>query len=744
MVDEYAKHGRLVDAGTVEQAEQAAARVWLADTIAGRDALLVVGTNTAAARVSNQLRTELVRLGRVQERGVPLGMPGWEGTVAGVGDLVQARRNAWHLDGWAGNTEAPINRQTYRVTATHANGAMTVARVTGRGEHGAEQLGDPIALPGSYVRDRVTLAYAATVHAAHGRNVDAGYGVLAPGTDAAAAYVQSSRGRETNVLFVVTRNVADTAEIGETQKIARRTAAEVLADVIRPPDVERGRTALTQAEQAADRGRSIPAQVDPMLTVVADTLAGRTERWLDQLAATGALPAHHRVALAADEARTTLDPLLRSVELAGHDPAQALTDAVTSASLDGSTSVAQVLHFRIRTAHKGRLHPQVTGYADLLPRHLEPDTRAALETPRQRTPTRGAPSSAPPWPPPRRSGPAKPSAPPPTAADRPGRAGPVGGAGRVGRLLPRAGRPHRRRGPARRRTPGRAGGEARPVPGRAHRPRPARRRRRRRSHVRRPAPRPGRRVGTRTTRRPPLRRRRTRSHPRRPAHARGPTPPCGPPAPTPTPTRSKPTSSAPPPPRPPNTPNGSPSAVRDLEFADDVRALWRADTAVTRDHAERARVAAGLKGIDLDNPAERVTAQEWLDAHLIAQLAAEADQPVTDTDLAPDDAALHATSDGQQPRPERAAEDRADQDVPAQPDERGEDHNRGDGDGNADGDADEHARSADTADTVDDSPPHRVRAPEDVVAPDIRDTLAPDPTERADPTIAAGSRRPTS
>ena len=99
VVDEYAKHGRLVDAGTVEQAEQQAARVWLADTIAGRDALLVVGTNTAAARVSNQLRAELVRLSRVQERAVPLGMPGWEGTVAGVGDLVQVRRNAWHLDG---------------------------------------------------------------------------------------------------------------------------------------------------------------------------------------------------------------------------------------------------------------------------------------------------------------------------------------------------------------------------------------------------------------------------------------------------------------------------------------------------------------------------------------------------------------------------------------------------------------------------------------------------------------------
>jgi hypothetical protein len=26
-------------------------------------------------------------------------MPGWEGTVAGVGNLAQARRKAWYLDG---------------------------------------------------------------------------------------------------------------------------------------------------------------------------------------------------------------------------------------------------------------------------------------------------------------------------------------------------------------------------------------------------------------------------------------------------------------------------------------------------------------------------------------------------------------------------------------------------------------------------------------------------------------------
>lgn len=377
VVSEYAKHGRLVEAGTVEQAEAAASRAWLADTLTGRDALIIVGSNASAARVSTALRTELVRLGLVDEVGVPLGM---QGTVAGVGDLIQARRNAWHLDGWHGNTAAPINRTTYRVTATHPDGGgLTVARVIGRDDQGAEQLAEPIQLPASYVNAHVSLAYAATVHAAHGRTVDAGYPVLGPGTDAASAYVELTRGRDTNVAFVVTRNVADDAPTGETHTFVARTAADVLADVIRPPEHDPNRTALTEAETAAERAASTATLLDPLIDVIGETLTGRTSRWLDQLAAAGALPEHHRVNLAADEARGSLDQLLRSAELAGHDPAQVLRTAVENSSLDGSASVAQVLHFRIRSALDGQLVPRVDSYADLLPRELTAGSRSGLE-----------------------------------------------------------------------------------------------------------------------------------------------------------------------------------------------------------------------------------------------------------------------------------------------------------------------------------------------------------------------------
>jgi len=73
--------------------------------------------------------------------------------------------------------------------------------------------------------------------------------------------------------------------------------------------------------------------------------------------------------------------------------------------------------------------------------------------------------------------------------------------------------------------------------------------------------------------------------------------------------------------------------VAELETADQARALWWAETAVTRDNAERARVALGLRGIDIDNPADRVTAQEWLAADQAEKLAADPYRAITEHDL---------------------------------------------------------------------------------------------------------------
>lgn len=57
-----------------------------------------------------------------------------------------------------------------------------------------------------------------------------------------------------------------------------------------------------------------------------------------------------------------------------------------------------------------------------------------------------------------------------------------------------------------------------------------------------------------------------------------------------------------------------------------------------RDNAERARIAAAWRGIDIDNPADQVTAQGWLDAHYTALAVEEADKirEITEADVAPE------------------------------------------------------------------------------------------------------------
>ena len=362
-LDTYQRHGRLLDGETAEQAETDAARAWLADTLAGRESLLLVGSNTAAGRVSAALRADLVALGRVREEGVALPR---QGTVAGIGDLVQARRNGWELIGWEGNTRAPINRECYRVTGLRADGGLTVAPVLGRGDDD-ERLGAPLHLPASYVAEDVTLGYASTVHAAQGRTVDTAHAVIAPNTDAGAAYVALTRGRDRNTAYVVTRAVPADAATGQTHEVTERSARAVLADVIERDPGEADLTALVVREQAEQTARSVMTHVDRLTDRVATLTAGRTGAELDHLAASGALSALDRQRIAADGAYGSLEQLLRRAELAGHDPAAVLRDAAGGRDFEGVRFPAQALHARIRKSLDGQLTPQVSSFADLIP-----------------------------------------------------------------------------------------------------------------------------------------------------------------------------------------------------------------------------------------------------------------------------------------------------------------------------------------------------------------------------------------
>ena len=370
----YFEHGRVLDTGTVEEAEASAVAAWLADTVAGRRSLLLVDTNDQAARLSAQLRAELVRLGRVSEDGVALGL---DGTIAGVGDVVAARRNGWHLAGHAGNRRGPINRETYRVTATRPDGSLEVAVITGRGPDG-DELGETIVLPADYVANHLALGYASTVHAAQGATVDTSHTVVTGQTGPAALYVGMSRGREANTAHVTTTiAVADPAD-GRPDQTQHRHPVAVLAGLLDPDDQTVSRSALATAADSAAEVGSLRAAVELLADASQLAATERTAGWLDQLTADGVLSIADRRRIAAEDGAASLTRVLRRAELAGHDPRAVLRAAVEGRPLDGARNLTNVLHTRITDAGLP-LDPTAATWATRVPRLDDPTWQTYLD-----------------------------------------------------------------------------------------------------------------------------------------------------------------------------------------------------------------------------------------------------------------------------------------------------------------------------------------------------------------------------
>jgi conjugative relaxase-like TrwC/TraI family protein len=367
---EYVTRGRVFDGGTAEATEAKAVRAWLADHLAGKDAALVVGSNDAAARVNALARAELIRLGRVTEDGVTLGH---SGEVAGVGDIVAARLNGRALAEFAGHAAPPVNRDQYRVTAVSEDGSLRVARLLDGG-----QLGDSITLPAAYVEAHVSLGYAGTAHSVQGRTVDTSHVVVDASGDPGTVYVGLSRGADRNTAYAVTQAAASDAPVGAVQDVKPRAAEAVLADAMTRRDEDTGgHTATAVAARAAEQAAGVHTNLNRLAVELSEHRAGHTGAVLDRLVATGQLAATDRVALAGDRRGMALvDRLLRDHELAGRDREQILTAAVTSRGFGDAHSPTSALYARIATG--ADLAPRLTGYTGMVPAGLNEATHERL------------------------------------------------------------------------------------------------------------------------------------------------------------------------------------------------------------------------------------------------------------------------------------------------------------------------------------------------------------------------------
>ena len=185
----YDAHGR-IRAGDREAMHDKAAAGFLADYLAGKDTILLAGSNAEAADLARRVRDKLIGAGRVQRPQFELA----DGNRAGTGDLVRARENAPTID--AGG-QPLANRDVLRIEG-RAHGQVQVRRQIEGG------WSSPFLLPEPYLADHGELGYAGNTHMAQARTTDTAHLLVTGSLNRPSLYVGTTRGRQTNTAYVAT------------------------------------------------------------------------------------------------------------------------------------------------------------------------------------------------------------------------------------------------------------------------------------------------------------------------------------------------------------------------------------------------------------------------------------------------------------------------------------------------------------------------------------------------------------
>lgn len=340
VIPEYEDRGRL-QGGTGEQMQAAAMRGYLADTLTGKESLLIVGSNAEAATLSKDIRDHLIRYGKVNAESITkLGRRTGFVKVS-VGDRVQARMvdRTIRVDG--GGIVA--NRAVYTVLGLNEHGALRVRGARGEVAH----------LPRSYVEEHLTLAYASTVHAAQGRTVDTSHALLDEAAAREAAYVALSRGREANYAYLVAQRAPDAHDAERLDHSAAGRLAGVLGNV-------EARNAAEIERRIGERDGASLAWIGTQWDEVSrESAQARYTGQLEQV-----LSAEVVEALTAEPGWPRLVRAVREAELAGHNSEALLAGAVQGRPLADAEQVSDVLRYRVRILAGERTPEQRVGAGD--------------------------------------------------------------------------------------------------------------------------------------------------------------------------------------------------------------------------------------------------------------------------------------------------------------------------------------------------------------------------------------------
>jgi conjugative relaxase-like TrwC/TraI family protein len=187
----YRNHGRLHAGDPIAMAADAMA-AYLKDRAEGKDSILIADTWEIADALNRRLHDELTATG-------PTVTAARDQEIR-VGDIIMSRSNDAIID-----VQPSTHHSTDTVDQVRNGNRWRVAAIDADTNRlAAERLSDQAGaiFDGDYLKDHVTLGYAATVHSAQGVTADSSYAILGEGASRAMAYVAMTRGRHNNEAFL--------------------------------------------------------------------------------------------------------------------------------------------------------------------------------------------------------------------------------------------------------------------------------------------------------------------------------------------------------------------------------------------------------------------------------------------------------------------------------------------------------------------------------------------------------------
>ncbi|WP_193599184.1 MobF family relaxase [Microbacterium sp. YJN-G] len=326
-LDAYGAHERIVG-GDADAMTDAAYGAWLRDIASGASSVLVAETGEAVAALNRRARAELILSG-VVDAAAEASLR--DESAASTGDIIIARKNDRRL---RSGPDWVRNGSRWRVVAVRGDGSLRVRNTDRAGSR-------PITLRAEYVAEHVDLGYAVTAYRAQGITTDTAHAVVEPGTTRENLYVAMTRGRASNMAYVVTTRPDDNHSARHPGERPDATARDILAGVLGHVGAELSAHETIAAEQ--ESWGSIA-----QLAAEYDTIAASAQRrrWTRLIRSCGLLADVAGAAIESD-AFGALAAGLRRAEALGHSVETLLLRIVAARGFEDAQDAAAVLHERL-------------------------------------------------------------------------------------------------------------------------------------------------------------------------------------------------------------------------------------------------------------------------------------------------------------------------------------------------------------------------------------------------------------